>query len=77
MSQAVQHEAADILVEGVNLSSDSHILHIEEEMVEEVKDFKAHANACWGCGEYGHFYRDCKAPNKKQNKSDNAPPIDE
>ena len=41
MTQAVQYEAADILVEGVNLSIDSHILHIEEEAVKEVKDFKA------------------------------------
>ena len=76
MTQAVQYEAADILLERVNLNRDSHILHIEEEMV-EVKDFKAHANACWGCGEYGHFYRDCKAPNKQQYKSDHAPPKDD
>ena len=77
MTQAVQYEAADILVEGVNLSRDSHILHIEEETVDEIKDFKARANVCWGCGEYGHFYRDCKAPSKQQYKSEHAPPLDE
>ena len=76
MTQAVQYEAADILVEGVNLSRDSHILQVEEEAIEEVKDFKARANACWGCGEYGHFYRDCKAPTQ-QYKSDHVPPVDE
>ena len=77
MIQAVQYEAAGILVEGVNLSRDSCILHVEEEAIEEVKDFKARAKACWGCGEYGHFHRDCKAPNKQQYKSDHAPPVDE
>ena len=41
MTQPVQYEAANILVEGANLSRDSHILHIEEETVDEVKDFKA------------------------------------
>ena len=46
MTQAVQYEAAEILVEGVNLSRDSHILQVEEEAIEEVKDFKARANAC-------------------------------
>ena len=56
MTQAVQYEVTDILVEGVNLSRDLHILQIEEEMVDEVKDFKAQANVCWGCGEYGNFY---------------------
>ena len=77
MTQAVQYKAADILVEGVNLSRDSHFLQVEEEAIEEVKDFKARANACWGCGEYGHFYQDCKAPNKQQYKSDHAPPVNE
>ena len=77
MTQAVQYEATDILVEGVNLSRDSHILHVEEEALDKVKDFKARANACLGCGECGHFYRDCKVPNKQQYKSDHAPPVHE
>ena len=69
MTQAIQYKAA--------VSKDSHILQVEEEAIEEVKDFKARANAFWGCGEYGHFYQDCKAPNKQQYKSDHAPPLDE
>ena len=77
MTQTVPYEAADILVEGVNLSRDSHILHIEEETIDKVKDLKARANACWGCGEYEHSYRDGKAPNKQQYKSECAPPLDE
>ena len=66
MRQAVQHEATDILVEGVNLSRDAHIMNMDAEELAEVKDFKARANACWNCGEYGHFFRDCQAPNKVQ-----------
>ena len=77
MTQAVQYKVPDILVEGVNLSRDSYILHIEEEAIEEVKDFKARANSCWAYGEYGHFYRYYKAPNKQQSKSDHAPSVDE
>ena len=74
MRQAVQHEAADILVEGVNLSQDAHIMNMDAEELAEVKDFKARANACWNCGEYGHFFRDCQAPNKVQMQRDGPMP---
>ena len=77
MNQAVQYRAVDILMEQVNLSRNSHTIHVEEEPIEEVNDFKARANACWGCGEYWHFYRDCKAPNKQQYKIDHASPVGE
>ena len=33
---------------------------------EVIKDTRAHSNICWGCGEIGHFYRDCGNPNKRQ-----------
>ena len=29
-----------------------------------VKDTRARLNICWGCGEIGHFYKDCQNPNK-------------
>ena len=41
-------------------------MNMDAEELAEVKDFKARANACWNCGEYGHFFRDCQAPNKVQ-----------
>ena len=33
---------------------------------EVVKDTRARSNICWGCGEIGHFYKDCRNPNKRQ-----------
>ena len=33
---------------------------------EVIKDARARSNICWGCGEIGHFYRDCRNPNKRQ-----------
>ena len=30
-----------------------------------VKDARARSNICWGCGEIGHFYKDCQNPNKQ------------
>ena len=33
---------------------------------EVVKDTRARSNICWGCGEIGHFYKDCRNPNKQQ-----------
>ena len=31
-----------------------------------VKDTRARSNICLGCGEIGHFYKDCQNPNKRQ-----------
>ena len=31
-----------------------------------MKDTRARLNICWGCGEIGHFYKDCQYPNKQQ-----------
>ena len=33
---------------------------------EVVKDTRARSYICWGCGEIGHFYKDCRNPNKRQ-----------
>ena len=33
---------------------------------EVMKDTRARSNICWGCGEIGHFYKDCQNPNKRQ-----------
>ena len=32
--------------------------------LEVMKDMRARSNICWGCGEIGHFYKDCQNPNK-------------
>ena len=32
--------------------------------LKSVKDTRARSKICWGCGEIGHFYKDCQNPNK-------------
>ena len=33
---------------------------------EVVKDTQVRSNICWGCGKIGHFYKNCRNPNKRQ-----------
>ena len=60
MSRAIQLEARFQLSEGVN------IMQAEINETEVVKDTRTRSNICWGCGEIGHFYKDCRNPNKRQ-----------
>ena len=41
-------------------------MQAEVNETEVVKDTRARSNICWGCGEIGHFYKDCRNPNKRQ-----------
>ena len=41
-------------------------MQAEVNETELVKDTQARSNICWGCGEIGHFYKDCRNPNKRQ-----------
>ena len=41
-------------------------MQAEVNETEVVKDTQARSNICWGCGEIGHFYKDCQNPNKRQ-----------
>ena len=41
-------------------------MQVEVNETEVVKDTRARSNICWGCGEIGHFYKDCRNPNKRQ-----------
>ena len=41
-------------------------MQAEVNKTEVVKDNWARSNICWGCGEIGHFYKDCRNPNKRQ-----------
>ena len=59
MSKAIQLEAGFQLSEGVNMQAE-----INE--TEVIKDARARSNICWGCEEIGHFYTDCRNPNKRQ-----------
>ena len=66
MSKAIQLEAGFQLSEGVNTARRVNIMQAEINETEVIKDARAHSNICWGCGEMGHFYRDCRNPNKRQ-----------
>ena len=66
MSRAIQQEAGFQLSEGVNMARKINIMHAEVNETEVVKDTRARSNIYWGCGEIGHFYKDCQNPNKRQ-----------
>ena len=66
MSQAIQLEAGFQLSEGVNMAWKINIMQAEINETEVMKDTRARSNICWGCGEIGHFYKDCWNPNKRQ-----------
>ena len=66
MSRAIQLEAGFQLSEGVNMARRVNIMQSEVNKTEIVKDTQARSNICWGCGEIGHFYEDCRNPNKRQ-----------
>ena len=62
MSRAIQLEAGSQLSEGINMARRVNIMQAGV----VVKDTRARSNICWGCGEIGHFYKDCQNPNKRQ-----------
>ena len=66
MSRAIQLEGGFQLSEGVNMARRVNIMQAEINETEVIKDTTACSNICWGCGEIGHFYRDCRNPNKRQ-----------
>ena len=66
MSRATQLEAGFQLSEGVNMARKINIMQAEINETEVMKDTRARSNICWGCGEIGHFYKDCQNPNKQQ-----------
>ena len=66
MSRAIQLEAGFQLSEGVNMARKINIMQAEVNETEVVKDTKARYHICLGCGEIGHFCKDCWNPNNKQ-----------
>ena len=66
MRKAIQLEAGFQLSEGVNMARQVNIMQAEINETEVIKNARARSNICWGCGEIGHFYRDCRNPNKRQ-----------
>ena len=61
--KALEYKASFQLSEGVNMAQKMTIMNVnveEEDEVNFVKDARARLNACFKCGEMGHFQRDCQ-----------------
>ena len=75
--KALRLEASLQLSEGVNMARKTAVMNIDVDIEDEiniVRDVRARSNACYKCGEMGHFQRDCKYDGDKL--SDNRPDQD-
>ena len=76
--KALRLEASLQLSEGVNMARKTAVMNVDVEVEDEinmVRDVRARSNACYKCGEMGHFQRDCKYDGDKP--SDNKPNQDD
>ena len=74
--KALEYEASFQLSEGVNMAHKMTIMNInveEDNEVNLVRDARARSNACYKCGEMGHFQHDCQYDGDKPS-SDKPPP---
>ena len=74
--KALEYEASFQLSEGVNMACKTTIMNVnveEDDEVNLVRDARARSNACFKCGEMGHFQRDCQYDGDKP--SDDKQPL--
>ena len=70
--KALEYEASFQLSKGVNMAQKMTIMNVnveEEDEVNFVKDARARSNACFKCGEMGHFQCDCQYNGDKPSDS--------
>ena len=66
--KALRLETSLQLSEGVNMAQRTMVMNVDVDTDDEVnliKDVRARSNACYTCGEMGHFQRDCKYDGNK------------
>ena len=70
--KALEYEASFQLSEGFNMAQKTTIMNVnveEDDEVNFVKDAWARSNACFKCGEMGHFQHDCQYNGDKPSDS--------
>ena len=74
--KALRLEDSLQLSQGVNMARRTTVMNVDvdtEDEVNLIKDVRARSNACYKCGEMGHFQRDCKYDGDKPSDSQQEP----